>query len=53
VDIGYLNTFMPSLISGFILYLVFPEGGGRGIGWKNTVLCFKNPMSCLKKARIP
>jgi hypothetical protein len=45
VDIGYLNTFIPSLISGLVLYLVFPEGGGWGSGWKNTLLCFRSPMS--------
>jgi hypothetical protein len=33
VDIGCLITFIPSLISGLVLYLVFPEGGGRGSGW--------------------
>jgi hypothetical protein len=36
VDIGFLNTFVPPLISGLILYLVFPEAGRRCIGWKNT-----------------
>ncbi len=25
--------FIPSLISGLVLYLVLPEGGGRGGGW--------------------
>jgi hypothetical protein len=33
IDIGCLITFIPSLISGLILYLVLPEGGGRGSGW--------------------
>jgi len=33
VDIGCLITFIPSLISGLVLYLVLPEGGGRGGGW--------------------
>ena len=33
VDIGCLITFIPSLISGLVLYLVLPEGGGRGSGW--------------------
>jgi hypothetical protein len=32
VDIGCLVTFIPSLISGIILYLVLPSGGGRGGG---------------------
>ena len=30
VDIGCLVTFIPSLISGLVLYLVLPSGGGRG-----------------------
>jgi len=33
VDIGCLLTFMPSLISGLVLYLALPSGGGRGSGW--------------------
>jgi Domain of unknown function (DUF4405) len=33
IDIGCLITFVPSLISGLVLYLVLPEGGGRGSGW--------------------
>jgi len=33
IDIGCLITFIPSLISGLVLYLVLPEGGGRGSGW--------------------
>lgn len=33
VDIGCLITFIPSLISGFVLYFVLPSGGGRGSGW--------------------
>ena len=31
VDIGCLVTFIPSLVSGLILYLFLPEG--RGQGW--------------------
>ena len=53
VDIGYLNMSMPTHISGLILYLVFPEGGGRGIGWKNTLRCFKKPNVITKKVRTP
>jgi hypothetical protein len=30
VDIGCLITFIPSLISGLVLYFVLPSGGGRG-----------------------
>jgi len=33
IDIGCLITFIPSLITVFVLYLVLPEGGGRGSGW--------------------
>jgi hypothetical protein len=33
VDIGCLITFIPSIVSGLVLYLVLPEGGGRGSGW--------------------
>lgn len=32
VDIGCLITFIPSLISGLVLYLVLPSGVGRGGG---------------------
>jgi preprotein translocase subunit SecG len=32
VDIGCLVTFITSLISGLVLYLVLPSGGGRGGG---------------------
>jgi hypothetical protein len=33
VDIGCLIMFIPALISGLVLYLVLPSGGGRGNGW--------------------
>jgi hypothetical protein len=33
VDIGCLVTFIPSLISRLVLYLVLPSGGGRGSSW--------------------
>jgi hypothetical protein len=32
VDIGCLITFIPSLVTGLVLYLVLPEGSGRGTG---------------------
>jgi hypothetical protein len=32
-DIGCLITLIPSLVSGLVLYFVFPEGGGRSSGW--------------------
>jgi Domain of unknown function (DUF4405) len=33
VDIGCLITFIPSLVSGLVLFLILPSGGGRGSGW--------------------
>jgi Domain of unknown function (DUF4405) len=33
VDIGCLITFIPSLVSGLVLYFVLPSGGGQGSGW--------------------
>jgi glycerol-3-phosphate acyltransferase PlsY len=30
IDIAALISFIPSLISGLVLYLVLPSGGGRG-----------------------
>jgi len=30
VDIGCLITFIPSVITGLVLYLILPEGSGRG-----------------------
>jgi len=33
VDIGCLIMFIPSLVSGLVLYLALPSGGGRGSGW--------------------
>ena len=33
IDIGCLITFIPSLVSGLVLYLVLPSGGGQGSGW--------------------
>jgi hypothetical protein len=30
IDIGCLIMFVPSLITGLVLYLVLPSGGGRG-----------------------
>jgi hypothetical protein len=32
VDIGCLITFIPSLITGLVLYLFLPSGGGQGGG---------------------
>jgi hypothetical protein len=32
VDVGCLITFIPSLISGLVLYFVLPTGGGQGSG---------------------
>ncbi len=33
VDIGCLITFIPSLITGLILYFFLPSGSGRGGSW--------------------
>jgi hypothetical protein len=33
VDIGCIVAFIPSLITGFILYFYLPSGGGRGGSW--------------------
>jgi hypothetical protein len=33
IDIGCLITFIPSLITGLVLYLVLPSGSGRGGNW--------------------
>jgi hypothetical protein len=32
-DIGCLITFIPSLITGLVLYFFLPSGGGRGGSW--------------------
>ena len=42
VDIGCLIMFIPSLVSGLVLYFVFPEGGGRGSGWLTYLGIAKN-----------
>jgi hypothetical protein len=33
VDIGCLITFIPSLITGLVLYFFLPSGEGRGGNW--------------------
>ena len=33
VDIACLITFLPSLVSGLVLYFVLPSGGGQGSRW--------------------
>ncbi len=33
VDIGCLITFIPSLITGMVLYFFLPSGEGRGGSW--------------------
>ena len=33
VDLGCLIMFIPSLVSGLVLYVVLSEGGRRGGGW--------------------
>lgn len=33
VDIGCLIMLIPSLLTGLVLYIVLPEGGGKGSGF--------------------
>jgi hypothetical protein len=33
VDIGALVTFIPTLLTGLVLYFFLPSGGGRGSSW--------------------
>lgn len=33
VDIGCVVTFIPSLLTGLVLYVFLPSGGGRGSSW--------------------
>lgn len=33
VDIGSLMVFIPSLLTGLVLYIFLPSGGGRGGSW--------------------
>ena len=33
VDIGCLLMFIPSLLTGLVLYFFLPSGGGRGGSW--------------------
>jgi hypothetical protein len=33
VDIGCIITFIPSLLTGLVLYFFLPSGGGRGGSW--------------------
>jgi len=33
VDIGCLVTFIATLLTGLVLYLYLPSGGGRGGSW--------------------
>jgi hypothetical protein len=42
VDIACLITFIPSLISGLVLYLVFPECRERGSGWSDPDMTMEN-----------
>jgi hypothetical protein len=37
VDIGALITFIPSLITGLILYLVLPEGSGKSASYLGII----------------
>jgi hypothetical protein len=42
VDIFCLVTFIPSLISGLVLYWVLPSGGGRGSGFSTFLEISRN-----------
>ena len=42
VDIGCLIMFIPSLVSGLVLFLVLPSGGGRGSGWSTYLGIARN-----------
>ena len=33
VDIGCVITFIPSLLTGLVLYIFLPSGGGLGRSW--------------------
>lgn len=33
VDIGCIVAFIPSLLTGLVLYFFLPSGGGRGSSW--------------------
>ena len=33
IDIGCLVTFIPSLLTGLVLYFFLPSGGGKGGSW--------------------
>ena len=33
IDIGMAVTFIPSLLTGLVLYFLLPSGGGRGGSW--------------------
>ncbi|MDD4484539.1 MAG: DUF4405 domain-containing protein [Methanoregula sp.] len=33
VDLGCLLTFIPTLVTGLVLYLYLPSGSGRGSSW--------------------
>lgn len=33
VDIGAVIAFIPSLLTGLVLYIFLPSGGGRGGSW--------------------
>jgi hypothetical protein len=42
IDIGCLVTFIPSLATGLVLYLVLPSGGGRGNGFSTYLGITRN-----------
>ena len=42
IDLLSLLAFIPSLISGLVLYLVLPSGGGRGSGLSAFLGIYRN-----------
>jgi hypothetical protein len=37
VDIGALITFIPSLVTGLVLYLILPEGSGKSASYLGII----------------
>lgn len=50
VDIGCLITFIPSLISGLVLFLILPSGGGRGSSWVTRMGIARNQWVAMHNA---
>jgi hypothetical protein len=37
IDVGCLITFIPSLVTGLVLYLIIPEGSGKGASYLGII----------------